>query len=264
LLVKNLLRPILDKIDLFCMQDEENKSRILKLGAHKSKVFVTGNMKFDIELDKNFKSEKADVIREYLKAKNARLIVAGSTHPKEEQMLLEVFKRLKSEYPSLFFLIAPRHIERSTSVQKEAFRYGFKTEFYSRLDTKLIIGVDIIILDVIGELRYLYGLSDIVFIGGSLIPHGGQNPIEPAFFGKPVLFGPYMDNFEEISKRFLSLNGALQVKNQEELFKELSGLLKNPQRMRYMGDNARRVVDSNAGVRNKIINLINPYLIQTH
>lgn len=260
LLIKDLLKVILDKIDLFCMQDEENKSRILALGAPENRIFVTGNIKFDIDLDKDFDLERLNIINEYLKTKNARLIVAGSTHPNEENKLLGVFKRLKSEYPYLFFLIAPRHIERSHSVRRQVSRYGFKSEFYSRLDSRSIRDVDIIILDEIGKLRYLYKLSDIVFIGGSLIPHGGQNPIEPAFFGKPVIFGLYMDNFREITRLFLSQKAALQVQNEEELFKNLSSLLNNPEAMKQLGENAKRVIDSNRGVTDRLMKFISPYL----
>jgi 3-deoxy-D-manno-octulosonic-acid transferase len=260
LLVKALMRGVLDKIDLFCMQDESHKVKVIKLGAPEDKVFVTGNIKFDIAPDTSHDCGKLLMIKEYLNSERKQLFVAGSTHPGEESELLRIFKGLKSEFRNLLFLIAPRHIERSVRVKREAVSYGFNVELYSRLNAGAIVDLDIIILDVIGELRYIYELASVVFIGGSLIPHGGQNLIEPAYFSKPVLFGPYMDNFGGISRLFLNQKAAIQVRDADELLIEVTSLIKNPGRMQLLGKKAKETVDLNKGVTDRLMNFIAPYL----
>lgn len=260
LLVRKLLGQVLDKIDLFCMQDETHKDRILKLGADKNRVFITGNIKFDVSVDADYVSERLIAIKEFLTAHKKRFLIAGSTHPKEEAELLGVFKGIRIKYPDLIFLIAPRHIERSARVRREAQDIGFKAEFYSGLNSETLNKADFIILDVMGELKYLYKLADIVFIGGSLVPHGGQNPIEPAVFAKPIIFGPHMENFKTIAGIFIDCGAALQVRDKEMLRKELDNLLGDPGRMASLGEKAEEIVRINRGATGKLIGIIGPYL----
>ncbi|MFH0839012.1 MAG: 3-deoxy-D-manno-octulosonic acid transferase [Candidatus Omnitrophota bacterium] len=260
MVIQGLLQHVLEKISLFCMQDEISKAKIITLGAPQERVAVVGNIKFDVTLDEQYVPEKLVILKEYLRARSRKFFIAGSTHPKEEEKLISVFKKIRQEYPRLFFLIAPRHIERSHNILKEVIRYGFKGSLYSSLGRALKEDEDVLILDVIGELRYLYGLADVVFIGGSLVPHGGQNLIEPAVFGKPILVGPYMDNFKDVTKIFLDSDAVIQVKDEDGLYKALLKLLHNPQIMETVGRNAKEVVSRNRGIAMRLMNFIKPYV----
>jgi len=261
LLAGGFLKKILGKINLFCMQDDSHKDKIIKLGASKDKVFVTGNMKFDVTIDNNrFSSEKLKIISDYLSDSKKRLIIAGSTHPTEETKILDVFKRVKGEFNDLFLFIAPRHIERTEHVKTEVAGYNFSSALYSQLTPDAISKSDIVILDTIGELRYLYELSSVVVMGGSFISHGGQNPIEAAYFSKPVIFGPHMENFKHISNIFLDHKAAIQVKDTEQLLKEIKVLLNNPDNVKVLGERAREVVDKNRGASSQIASFLKPYL----
>lgn len=237
--IKRYLLSILSGIDVFCMRESLDKDRIIELGAPKKNVFVTGNMKFDLDLQSDFQErvEIADFFRHRL------VIVAGSTHEGEEDLLLEVYKDLRRDYPALFLVLAPRHINRISSIERVIGGYGFR---YLRF-TEGIKASDILLVDTFGQLPFLYSVATIVIIGGSFIPHGGHNIIEPAFYGKPVLFGPYMFNFREIVKVFLDEKSAIQVNNLEDLKVQLRILLTDEEARIKIGKRARETVLKNRG-----------------
>jgi 3-deoxy-D-manno-octulosonic-acid transferase len=176
------------------------------------------------------------------------LIVAGSTHKGEEGAVLAAYKRLAAELPNLRLLIAPRHIERASEVEREVKNAGLSPIRVSRLQ---ILGsrlpARVYILDTIGQLSAAFSVSTLVFIGGSLVNHGGQNPLEPAAFGKPVLFGPHMFNFRSIVDVLLSNDAAVQIREGDSLFDAMSALLKDRNRMKDLGWNAKRALTANRG-----------------
>jgi len=246
-LVKPFLSDIMRKIGIFCMQSSQDAERIKELGAPDEKVKITGNMKFDADVS-------ADVVRSgELKrsmgmADGDMLLVAGSTHNGEEMIILEAFKKLSEEFPRLKLLIAPRHIDRAGEVKDTAKSVGFDPALVSS-----IRNTDVFILDTIGKLRDIYSIATVVFIGGSLVPHGGQNPIEPAALGKPVIFGPHMFNFREITAVLLENAAAILVKESEGLFSSIKMLLNDNKKCSEMSKNAALAIAGKRGVTDRNI-----------
>ena len=226
-MAKPLLIPTLKKIDLFCMQGAVDAARIIAIGAQKQKVEVTGNMKFDAVItvvpDQDYR------IKMGLGEKDI-LLVAGSTHKGEEKVLLEAYESLKREFDNLRLLIAPRHVNRAGEIKKL---------------TKNIDGV--FVLNTMGHLKNIYAAADIVFIGGSLIPHGGQNPIEPAYFARPIIFGPYMFNFQSIKEALLKEKAAIIVKGAEELKEAVKSMMRDTKKAKAMGFFAKKAIGHGRG-----------------
>jgi len=247
-LVRPFLKNILEEISLFCMQSKVYAERIISLGAPESKVRVTGNMKFDVNIAQGDKS--VNRMRELIGLKDGQeLFVAGSTHNGEEEAILEAFKALVKDFPKLKLLIAPRHIDRVSEVEKTVKRCGLVSQRISNLNTERTTpdGQGVLILDTIGQLNDVYAISTLVFVGGSLIRHGGQNPIEPAVLEKPVLFGPHMFNFNNITNVLLGNNAAMQVVDGKDLFEKSRFLLSNREELSSLGRNAKRIVLENRG-----------------
>jgi len=237
--IQPFLKGILGKIKLFCMQTEEDAKRIIQLGAKSSQVKITGNMKFDIERLED-KRKKKDLGL----AEDDELFIAGSTHQGEEEIVLKTYKELIKVYPKLKLLIAPRHIERTREVERLIYRFGFKPQRISQLEKGLRT---IFILDTIGQLRSLYSLADVVFVGGSLISRGGQNPIEPGLFSKPVIFGPYMSNFSDAARAFLDKKAAIMVNNAQGLQDAVSKILNEPGLKEKLGKAAEELICEHRG-----------------
>ena len=257
--VRWLIRPLLRKMNLFCMQYAEDGGRIWRLGAPLEKVHVVGNMKFDITLSKE--EITSDRLREKLGlSREEKLWVAGSTHPGEERSLLEVYAALSRDYPFLRLLIAPRHPERTNEVAKLIQASHREAQLFSETDPPRGDIPSIFVLDTVGQLRSLYQIADFVFVGGSLVRKGGQNLLEPAFFAKPILFGPFMDNFRDIAALFLEKEAAIQVKNQEELMYAARSLLKDEGQKRSLGERAKKVILENQGVVSRHLELLKEFL----
>jgi len=257
-LAKPFLKGTLASIQAFCMQSQTDADRIIELGAPKERVSVTGSMKFDMRVETAADAGER-VKKLFGLLPDEGLFVAGSTHKGEEEVVLSVFKKLKKEFPSLRLLIAPRHIDRSGDVIGMAKSLGFDAVRVSDLGKaqSTVAGKrPVFILDTIGQLSDIFSVATIVFIGGSLIEHGGQNPIEPAAFGKPVLFGPHMFNFREIVKTLLDNDGAIQVKSGDDLFMWAASLLRDRSRMSGIGENARHAVISCRGATIRNVEVI--------
>ncbi|MDP2912859.1 MAG: 3-deoxy-D-manno-octulosonic acid transferase [Candidatus Omnitrophota bacterium] len=247
-LVRRFLRPTLEKINSFCMQSELDAERIKFLGAPAQKVNVTGNMKFDSVVAAD--TEITQSLRSLLGLESCEeLLVAGSTHRGEEELMISVFKELAGSNPKLNLLIAPRHIERSGEVEALARSKGFVAVRVSTLSLSPPSdpGPRIFILDTIGQLKDVYLIGTLVFVGGSLVKHGGQNPIEPAVLGRPVIFGPHMFNFRDIARILLDNAAAIQVFDNEELLDRVRFLLSDKEKAAALGRNAKRAVLNNRG-----------------
>jgi len=259
--VKLFLKPILKRISLFCMQNQNYASRIISLGADSKKVEVTGNMKLDsIPQDLKPRTENRELLG--LSEKDI-LLLAGSTHKGEESDLLDVYKDLNKDFRSLKLLIAPRHIERISQIESLIKNKGFIPVRVSNINThdlRLATCDHIFLLDTIGQLKDFYSIADIVFVGGSLIQHGGQNPIEPAYFSRPIIFGPFMFNFEDIAQALLKQGAALEVKNKSELGSAIKLLMKDPKKCYTMGFFARKTIDEVKGASEKNSRLIRKIL----
>ncbi|MBU1088219.1 MAG: 3-deoxy-D-manno-octulosonic acid transferase [Candidatus Omnitrophica bacterium] len=248
-----IFQPIIKKINLLCMQTELDAQRIIELGADKQRVHVVGNIKFDqtAKIDKHALSDIG-------LNKSGRLILAGSTHDNEEYQIAKVFKKLKQQFPDIQLMFAPRHLQRVNHVREMLEAEGLSAVLISQLKNKdqTAIKDQVFILDIMGVLTDYYQLADIVFIGGSLIKHGGQNPIEPALLGKPIVFGQYMFNFSEVVKLFLDNHAALLVNDSEELFTCLRDLLSNKAKSDSLAKNANEVISRNKGSVGRIVSLL--------
>jgi len=241
---------LLQMFDLLLMRAEDEAERALALGAPGERVHVTGNTKFDA-LAVSVPADEDPGLREGLKLGRERLWVCGSTHEGEEGPLLDVFAALRRDYPDLRLVLAPRYIERSGRVLALARFIGLGARLRSQPG-----GPDpVIVLDTIGELVRAYQLATVVFVGGSFGRRGGQNILEPAACGKPVLFGPRMENFAD-SVQVLVGRGGLQVRDPGALLRLLRDLLARPDELRKLGELAREAVSSVRGASARDAKLI--------
>lgn len=223
----------LASIDLFLMREDEEAERVLALGAARERIWVTGNTKFDglVGADPRDESKLRAAIGE------GPLLIAGSTHEGEEALLLPVFRRLREEHPALRLAIAPRYVDRAQKILALAEEAGFSAGLRS---TGAPLA-DVVVIDTIGELAAAYRLATLVFVGGSFTNRGGQNILEPAAQGKPVLFGPNMQNFRD-SVEVLVGRGGIQVRDPEHLYRVANELLARPEKIVELGGLARAAV----------------------
>ncbi len=243
-LVKFLVKRILDKVSCFCAQTETDAGRLVRLGVSPNKVKVTGNMKFDLS-PQVFSSDSLKLGL----SDNDQLWVCGSTHPGEEEIILRVYRRVLREFPAIRLLIAPRHPQRAKEVGDIAVRNGFQPLFISgrKPETENRKPAPVFILDTIGQLINYYAAADMVFIGGSLVPKGGHNILEPAYLAKPVVFGPHMQNFRDIAQLFLKSKAAIVARDADDLFLEIKDLLSHPQDMTALAKRGKELILANQG-----------------
>lgn len=249
------IRPIFQSITFFCMQSELDADRIKFLGVAEKQVEVVGNMKFDDILDDHQKELSGLIIDE-----NEELFVAGSTHPGEEDIVLDVFSKVQNQFKNLRLVIAPRHPERADEIVGLVEKKGFKAIRFSQVYDLIVDQKTVVVVDTIGHLRLLYRLAKVVFVGKSLTAKGGHNIIEPAYFEKPVIVGPHMENFKNITELFLRNNAIIQVENESALIIEIEKLLSDPIACEEMGMRAREVIEQYRGASEKTVNIISDVL----
>ncbi|OGL41295.1 MAG: hypothetical protein A3C43_11360 [Candidatus Schekmanbacteria bacterium RIFCSPHIGHO2_02_FULL_38_11] len=250
---------VLKKISAFSMQSDSDAERIMLLGAEKEKIFVTGNLKFD-QVFKSGSRMNQNIAEELMLPKGCKILVLGSTHRGEEEILISVYNKLKIKFHDLFLIVAPRHPERFREVEelltKNSIAFCRRTE----IKGNNLSGKEAILLDTIGDLPKIYSITTIVFMGGSLVPVGGHNILEPAVFKKPVLFGKYMHNFRDIAELFVKSGGGIQVFEPSEIEKEISNLLSNPKRQEEIGKKAYSLFEKNLGATERNIEIIKRFL----
>ncbi len=254
---------IFSSITRFCARTEDDRVRAVALGVPAQRAVATGNLKFDIE-DVELKEADRETLREELGiGQDDPVVVAGSTHAGEEEALIGVFKRLKEGFPALRLILAPRHPERFDEVAALLKASGLN---FKRRTNKERAGerTDVVLLDTIGELTALYGLSTVAFVGGSLVEGvGGHNLLEPAVFSKPVVYGGHLKGYLYMAELLEKEGGGIRVTDREGLFSALSSLLADRGLCKEAGMAARRVVDKNRGATEKTMSLIEE-VIQEH
>lgn len=257
MLVRMFLRKTLSRISAYCMQSRLDADRIIAMGAPADRVTVAGNMKLDILPSQGMRPAGEILASVGLKEGDV-LFVAGSTHPGEESDVVEIYQHLLKSSPDLKLLIAPRHVERSGEVEKAVRSFGFEPVRVSKVSGAgaPYSGTRILILDTIGKLGEIYSAAAVVFIGGSLVRHGGQNPVEPAMFEKPVVFGPHMFNFKSIVTLLLDKDGAMQVTGKDDLLAKVSMLFRDPHRRSELGRNAKIAILENRGASQRCVDII--------
>jgi 3-deoxy-D-manno-octulosonic-acid transferase len=264
-LIRPFFKRVLADVDRFCMQSEESARRLIDLGADPQRVSVTGSLKFDslqIPTPTAHGKPRERVLRYFRVSANRIVIVAGSTMRTEEAAILGAFARVKSTSPGALLILAPRQPERFTEVEKLARDAGLVVARRSNLAIDTDPRADVVVLDTFGELAQVYQLATAVFVGGSLADHGGHNILEPAVFGKPIVFGPHMQNFKEIAATFLANGAAVQVHSARELEEAVQALVGDPVRRAGLGAAARALVEANRGAKDKTLAVVADLLPQ--
>ena len=260
--VRPLMQRALEPVSLFITQSPQDARRYAALGAAKDRVTVSGNLKWDLGRSGNGDSSNSDELRRLIGlAPGQALWVAGSTHEGEERHILQAYSFLRGKFPKLKLVIAPRHPERTTSVEQEIQATpaeGWKPVRYSALKQGAAAGgtETVLLLDTVGDLAGFYAIADVVFVGGSLVPHGGHNLIEPASLHKPILSGPYLHNFQAISELLQQAKGMIIVQNGKELEQAVERLLQSPAQARELGERAHAVFLQNQGAVRRTADLI--------
>jgi 3-deoxy-D-manno-octulosonic-acid transferase len=258
-LVRRFFRRVLDDVDRFCMQSEEAARRIVALGADPARVVVTGSLKFD-SLDwpgVGPHGQSRDRVLRYFRLSPGRpVVIAASTLRGEDHASFEAFRRVQARWPDALLVVAPRHPERFEEVTRLAAEEGFRVVRRTSLPVDRSPDADVVVLDTIGELARLYQIASVVFVGGSLVDAGGHNILEPAMFGKAIVFGPHMHNFAEISAEFLRGSAAVQVSSTRELGECLVDLVGDGVRRASLGAAARAIVEGNRGAKARTMAVI--------
>jgi 3-deoxy-D-manno-octulosonic-acid transferase len=249
---------VLKAVSLFSVQTDLDRERLIDLGVAPHKVVKTGNMKYDQAIVPI--STDLNELRKSLKLPDScSLIMAGSTHEGEEEAIASCYRRLSQRHPHARLLLAPRHLDRLEKIEDTVKQQGLEPVRKTKIESCSFASIPsdtVILLDTLGELQRLYAVATLVFVGGSLVPIGGHNVLEPAAFAKPILFGPHMENFHEIVRLLIERKAALQVANPDQLCEQMGLLLDNPDQSAKMGNLAREVVLQQQGVVEKNLELI--------
>ena len=247
---RKLFRPVLDEVAGFGMQDDENAGRVLRLGVDPLKVTVTGSLKYAAP-EPGSVPEPPDVGKG-----RGPVVVAGSTHRGEEEIFLGILPELCGLYPGLLMILAPRHPERFGEVERLLRERKVRYLKRSEMSGPQSGDYGVLLLDTMGDLPQYYGCADVAFVGGSLVPAGGHNLIEPARWGKPVLFGPHRSNIAETARELLEQGGGVEVRDRQDLLREVVDLLSDRARASAMGRRARHVADADRDVVSRSMRLV--------
>lgn len=247
----------LSNVTHICAQTQQSADRFKELGVAVERVSVPGNIKFDVEMPVLLREQAEVIRRDWFQQRPSWM--AASTHEGEDEKVLAAFSVIKKKFPNALLVLVPRHPERFDKVMKLCLRQGYSVT--RRSDQKSgRVDKDIFLLDTLGELKLYYATVDVAFVGGSLVPTGGHNMLEPAALSVPIVFGPYVHNFIEISEQLLKYNAAIEVVDEHELAEQVIHLLGQPALRVEMGLAGVDFVSKNQGAVNKIAQHIYSYL----
>lgn len=249
--VRRWLAPVLAGFDRLCAQSDDTAERLRALGAPADRVLVTGSLKFDVAAGPT--RDVADVV-EHLSGRP--VLLAASTLKGEDEIMLETLTRLRQRVSDAILVLAPRHPERFDAVTALAERTAWRVIRRTQFAGQPAAPCDVLVLDTIGELAALCAHATVVFVGGSLVPAGGHNILEPARFARPIVVGPSMSNFAEIARRFLEAGALVQVPDAEAATREIVELFRDPARRQQLGDAARGVLERNRGAVDRTVHCI--------
>jgi len=255
-----LFRPLFQQFAAVGAQNDADAEKLRQLGCRPDRVHVVGNLKFDAAGPAGQSSTAVtELLIKFGVDENSLVLVAGSTHDGEEKILAEIFLRLQKKFPKLFLVLVPRHFERAREVSKVLEAAGVKHVRKTHIESGRAEDLSskvCLVVDTTGELRSFYERATVTFVGKSLTAKGGQNPIEPAVLGKPVVFGPNMQNFADVTKIFTEQSAVIQVKDAVQLETCLAELLENPEKRAQLGRNAQRVAIENQGAVAETVDII--------
>lgn len=254
----NFTKIILNSLQLIAAQGQQDRQRFYDLGADIKKVHAIGNLKYEINLPASLK-EQAEAMRN-MWDNNRPVWIAASTHEGEDEIVLNASRQIRAQFPDLLLIIVPRHPERFDRVTALTQRAGFKTLRRSEY-RPCSSDVQVLVVDTMGELPLFYAASDVAFVGGSLVPHGGHNLLEPAALGRAVITGPHYFNFNEITTQFIEAEAAIQVIDTQSLADTVINLLENAQQRAQMGEAGLQLIANSQGASMRLVNLIKHHLI---
>jgi 3-deoxy-D-manno-octulosonic-acid transferase len=249
---RQVVAPLFRQLDVIGVPEPGDVDRWTKLGVDRSRIIHTGSIKFD----------PGDTVAGVFRPGppgfeiNRPVLLGGSTHRGEEEILARIFARLRREFPNLLLFLAPRHVERAGELKKQMERLSLGVGMCSEVSVGGNDQLDCLILDRTGELRRWYEVGSVVFIGKSLTAIGGQNPVEPIEAGKPVVFGPHMENFATLARELVTNRGALQISDEESLEQTVQHLLRDAARSGELVENARKIIDAHRGATERTAGLI--------
>ncbi|MBN1958121.1 MAG: 3-deoxy-D-manno-octulosonic acid transferase [Desulfuromonadales bacterium] len=248
--IRFIFKPLLESFAAFCMQSQADAERIIALGADSQRVENTGNLKFDHDLE-TVSQDDVERLKALFKIPDPGVVmVAGSTHEGEEKQLLSVYQGILQEVDrDLVLVLIPRHPERKRDIEHLLKDAGLPYAVRSALkeDDPFLVSGGVLLVDTLGEVLNFYRIADLVFVGGSLVPIGGHNLLEASLLAKPVLFGPHVHNFKEISAKLIRAGAGIKVQNQRELLRQSIQMVNDPARCRAMGEAGRSLIAENAG-----------------
>lgn len=244
-----------------CTQSIEDAKRFMLLGIPSNMISTTGNIKFDQTYDP-VSEEEIEILKQSMNIQPfKKILMAGSTHEGEESILIDAFSRIRKDFADTVLIVVPRNPERARSVLKLCKSAGFSSVLmkgFENIDKDEKF--DVIIVDVIGILKKLYAIADVAFVGGSLVDLSGHNPLEPAAFSKPIIFGQYMSDFTHISQMLVDSGGAVQIQNTNSLYETIAGIFSDSVKAQNMGEKAFKVFNANKGAVDKTLKVIESQL----
>jgi 3-deoxy-D-manno-octulosonic-acid transferase len=257
-LVRPFFRTVLQDVDRFCMQSDESARRIIDIGADPSRVVVTGSLKFDsLDVPGAAAGRGAGRVLRYFRIAPSRpVFIAASTLKGEEMPVLAAFATVRRAHPNTLLILAPRKPERFAEAEALARGEGLRVVRRTELAVDAEPRADVVILDSIGELAHVFPVATVVFVGGSLVDQGGHNILEPAVHGKPIVFGPHMENFAEIAEAFLAHQAAVQVPDAAALTTTIVRLVGDSVERARLGAAARALVEANRGAKERTLTAI--------
>lgn len=251
--VASLTRDMLTAVTILAVQAKPDADRFVALGMPKDRVNIIGNIKFDMELPQDLQTKQI-ALRKQLGSE--RLIwIAASTHPGEEEIILAAHRLIKEKFPQALLILVPRHPERFDSIAELITQNNFRVARRSRNEI-CNVGVDVYLADTMGEMMLMYAVCDVAFVGGSFASIGGHNMLEPAALHKPIIVGPQLFNFAEISAMLFTANGMIKVENTDQLVQTVSALFSDKNKRDMLGENAFQVVEKNRGALKRHLDLI--------
>ena len=256
--VRALVAPTFRCLDLVCAQESQDIERWEALGVPRERIREVGSIKYDPAETEQTKDFPFEVLRQFGMQGNdaAPILLGGSTHAGEEEILGNVLREIRSEFPTARLIIAPRHVERTRDIRARLEAQGWSVALRSEAASATGKAPDCLLLDTTGELRHWYAVATVVFIGKSLTTNGGQNPVEPILAGKPVVFGPHMENFARLSRSLLEADAAISIADSSSLARSVAELLRNPEAGVRLVGNAQRVIAVHRGATQRTADLL--------
>ena len=252
-----LVAEALRHVDLFSMISREDSDRIISLGAPRDRVYAGGNAKFRFLAGLGNPAVRDRMRAVFHVGEGQPVLVAGSTRKEEAGIVIDVYHALRTEFPDMVLIIAPRHIERVDAVLVLLRERGVKAETKSDLEkARTVRQCPVVVIDTMGELPSIYSVATVAFCGGSLVPLGGQNPLEPAAWEVPVLYGPHMDDFIEARNALEAAGGGMCVTHREALAQAVADLFRYPERAAAMGRAAGKTVSLHSGAARHHVDLV--------